>query len=81
VSDEATKTPDTEAAVLIVISKVKAYIRAKSGMNTSDGIVPVLSDHVRKLLDQAIENAKADGRKTVLERDVKGGEEPPPAAE
>jgi len=80
VSDEATKSPDADA-VLVVISKVKSYIRAKSGMNTSDGIVPVLSDHVRRLLDQAIEAAKADGRKTVLDRDLKSSDEPPPAAE
>lgn len=74
-SDEETKT--TDEAVLVVISKVKAYIRAKSGMNTSDGIVPVLSERVRKLCDEAIESAKADGRKTVLERDVKAPEPPP----
>jgi len=80
VSDEATKSPDADA-VLVVISKVKSYIRAKSGMNTSDGIVPVLSDHVRRLLDQAIDAAKADGRKTVLDRDLKSSDEPPPAAE
>ena len=57
--------------VLVVVSKLKAYIKAKSGMNTSDGIVPVLSDLVRQLCDQAIESARADGRKTVLDRDVK----------
>jgi hypothetical protein len=79
VSDEA-KSADPES-VLVVISKVKAYIKAKSGMNTSDGIVPVLSAHVRKLLDQAIESAKTDGRKTVLDRDIKGDEEPPPIGE
>lgn len=79
-NDEATKSTDADA-VLVVISKVKNYIRAKSGMNTSDGIVPVLSDHVRRLLDQAIEAAKADGRKTVLDRDLKSDGEPPPAAE
>jgi hypothetical protein len=77
VSDEATKP--TDEAVLVVISKVKAYIRAKSGMNTSDGIVPVLSERVRKLCDEAIESAKADGRKTVLERDIKSPEPPPVA--
>lgn len=76
-SDEATKP--TDEAVLVVISKVKAYIRAKSGMNTSDGIVPVLSERVRALCDEAIESAKADGRKTVLERDVKAPEPPPVA--
>ena len=57
--------------VLIVVSKLKAYIKAKSGMNTSDAIVPVLSDLVRHICDQAIESARSDGRKTVLDRDVK----------
>jgi hypothetical protein len=57
--------------VLIVVSKLKAYIKTKSGMNTSDGIVPVLSDLVRELCDRAIESARSDGRKTVLDRDVK----------
>ncbi len=55
--------------VLIVVSKLKAYIRAKSGMNTSDGVTDVLSDRVRALCDQAIEQARALGRKTVLDRD------------
>ena len=62
---------DIPQDVLIVVSKLKAYIKAKSGMNTSDGIVPVLSDLVRELCDRAIESARADGRKTVLDRDVK----------
>ncbi len=59
--------------VLIVVSKVKAYIRARSGMNTSDAVAEALSDLVRKAADQAVEAAKADGRKTVMARDVAGG--------
>jgi histone H3/H4 len=80
VSEEATKP--TDEAVLVVISKVKAYIRAKSGMNTSDSVVPILSERIRQLCDEAIESAKSDGRKTVLDRDVKAPEalEPPPVA-
>lgn len=57
--------------VLIVVSKLKAYIKAKSGMNTSDAIVPVLSDIVREICDRAMDSARSDGRKTVLDRDVK----------
>jgi hypothetical protein len=38
-------------------------------MNTSDGVVGVMSDHVRRLCDHAIRNAARDGRKTVLDRD------------
>ncbi len=56
--------------ILVVISKVKKYIRDRSGMNTSDSIAEVLSDHVRALCDQAIRAAGVDGRKTVMDRDV-----------
>lgn len=55
--------------VLIVVSKLKAYVRARSGMNTSDAVTDVLSDRVRALCDKAIEQARAMGRKTVLDRD------------
>lgn len=56
--------------ILIVQSKIKDYIRAKSGMNTSGGVSVQLSDAIRKLLDRAIANAQAEGRKTVMDRDV-----------
>ncbi|MBX3130734.1 MAG: hypothetical protein KF718_28710 [Polyangiaceae bacterium] len=55
--------------VLVVVSKLKGYVRARSEMNTSDNVVPVLSEHLRRLCDQAIRNAARDGRKTVLDRD------------
>lgn len=57
--------------VLVVVSKLKAYIKARSGMNTSDNVTDVLSNQIRKLCDAAIEVAQADGRKTVLDRDFK----------
>ena len=60
---------DLPSDILIVASKLKKYIRARSGMNTSDGVMAVLSDHVRRLCDQAIRNAGAAERKTVLDRD------------
>jgi hypothetical protein len=56
---------------LVVVSKVKDYIRARSEMNTSDGVMAILSDRIRELCDEAIETARQDGRKTVLERDLK----------
>lgn len=55
--------------VLVVVSKLKKYIRARSGMNTSDGVTSVLSDHLRRLCDAAARHAAEDGRKTVLDRD------------
>ena len=39
--------------VLVVASKLKAYVRARSGMNTSDGVIDVLSDKLRELCDRA----------------------------
>lgn len=66
----AAARPDPVARdVLIVTSKLKAYVRARSGMNTSDRCVDPLSDAVRELADRAIEKARAEGRKTVLDRD------------
>lgn len=58
--------------VLVVVSKLKNYVRARSGFNTSDGVTDVLSDHLRELCKQAIRNAAMDGRKTVLDRDFHG---------
>jgi len=58
--------------VLIVVSKLKKYIKDSSGMRTSDGCAEVLSDYVRKLCDRAVSNADADERRTVLDRDFHG---------
>lgn len=55
--------------VLIVVTKLKTYIKARSGMNTSDAVTRILSDHVRALADHAIRVAARDGRKTVMDRD------------
>ena len=62
----------TEKEVLVVVSKLKNYIRDASGMNTSGNVAAVLSDLVRSLCDKAIANAKNDGRKTVMDRDFSG---------
>ena len=55
--------------VLVVASKVKAYIKTSGDMKTSGSVLEVLSDRIRQLCDQAIETARSDGRKTVLDRD------------
>ena len=56
--------------VLVVASRLKDYVRARSGYNTSDRVLEPLSDIVRRIADQAIENARRDGRMTVLDRDI-----------
>jgi hypothetical protein len=56
--------------VLVVVSRLKGYIRTRSsGMNTSEDVLAMLSDHMRKLCDDAIGNARRAGRKTVMARD------------
>ena len=55
--------------VLVVVSKLKKYIRERSGMNTSDTVTSVLSDHLRRLCVQAIRHAAESDRRTVMDRD------------
>jgi histone H3/H4 len=55
--------------VLVVASKLKNYIKSESGMNTSSSVFDALSAKVRTLCDRAIQNARDDGRKTVMDRD------------
>jgi len=58
-----------EREVLVIASRLKDYITAKSEYNTSAGVMTVLSDFLRLVCDRAIDNARADGRRTVMDRD------------
>ncbi len=62
-------TQADEQEILIVASKLKAYIKEKYDMNTSAGVMELLSDQVRRLTDRAVLKAKSEGRKTVMDRD------------
>ncbi len=54
---------------LIVASKVKAYIKSKKMMTSSDAI-GAISDGVYRMLDRAIERTKANRRSTVKPQDL-----------
>jgi hypothetical protein len=69
--DEAPAPGAVPRDVLVVVSKLKAYVKVTSGMNTSDDVVDPLSDRLRIWLDDAIDRARADGRKTVMARDFR----------
>ncbi len=58
------------ADILVVASKVKKYIKEKADMNTSASSMEALTKVLEKTLDQAIEHARGDGRKTVMDRDI-----------
>jgi hypothetical protein len=62
---EAAETHD----VLVVVSKLKKYVRDWSGMNTSDGAIAIRSEHLRELCRDATRQAGLEGRRTVLDRD------------
>ena len=70
-SSASTTVQSSADEVLVVVSKLKNYIKARSDMNTGGSVMEVLSDRVRRLCDGAIDQARADGRKTVLDRDFK----------
>jgi len=66
------QTEPLDEEILIVASRLKAYINRKGGgMNTSADVLPILSDIVREASLDAIDAARADGRKTVKARDFK----------
>ena len=67
---EPASAPVVDKDILIVVSKMKKYIKDRSGMNCGDSVAEALSDHVRAICDEAIRNAAQDERKTVLDRDV-----------
>ena len=56
--------------ILIVTSKVKKFIKEKGQMNTSAETIDMLSKAVEALCQKGIDKAKADGRKTVMARDI-----------
>lgn len=56
--------------ILVVTSKVKKFIKEKGEMNTSAETIDVLTKAIERLCAKGIESAKADGRKTVMARDI-----------
>ena len=54
---------------LVVASKVKAYIKSKKMMTSSDAVA-ALSDEVYAMLDDAIARTKANKRSTVKPQDL-----------
>ena len=55
--------------VLIVVSKLKTYVKSRSDLSTAADVMPELSKIIRSECDKAIERARADGRKTLMARD------------
>lgn len=54
---------------LVVASKVKKMIKDEAGLSTSAQAIDQLTVRVQTICLKAIENAKSDKRKTVMDRD------------
>ena len=63
------RDPSLPKDTLVITKALKEYIRAASGLRTSDAVVDVLSEKLRDMCDRAIAKAEKDERKTVLDRD------------
>jgi hypothetical protein len=70
VRPQGAAAPPAAEPVLVVASRLKDYIRGHAGFNTSDQVLEPLSAIVRGVCDEAIRNARTEGRTTVLERDI-----------
>ncbi|MBT3234457.1 MAG: hypothetical protein HN353_00745 [Bdellovibrionales bacterium] len=55
--------------VLVISSRLKGYVKDKHGMNTAANVMEHLSSMIRIEVDKAIEVARAEGRKTLMDRD------------
>lgn len=67
-SSSRTSLPSVET--LIVVSKVKKFVRDQSGFNTSQCAIDALTQKVVEECLKGIERANAVGRKTFMGRDV-----------
>jgi len=67
----AKKAGGAKPDALFVKSKIREYIKGK-GCNTSGDLIDgaSLNDAIIEVLDAAIRRAKANGRKTVQEKDL-----------
>ena len=66
---KASKSKKSSREVLVVASKVKAYVKGKK-MNTSAESIQALSARVYEMLDSATGRTKNNGRKTLKAHDL-----------
>lgn len=59
----------SDGEVLVVVSKLKKYVKDSTGMNTAGSVPAALTEKIRSMIAEAAENARRDGRKTLMDRD------------
>ena len=65
----AAKSAKKEKEMLVVASKVKAYVKSK-GMMTSSEALPALNECIYGLLDAALARTQANKRSTLKPQDM-----------
>lgn len=65
----AAPSSSMDQEILIVASKLKQYVKDKHDLSTSANVMDALTREVKRLTDRASEKAKAEGRKTLMDRD------------
>lgn len=65
----AAKSAKKDKEMLVVASKVKAYVRSK-GMMTSSEALPALNECIYKLLDAALCRTSSNKRSTLKPQDM-----------
>jgi len=55
--------------ILIIASRFKEFMKTQSDLNCSQAVMTALSNHVRMIAMQAADNARDQGRKTLMEYD------------
>jgi histone H3/H4 len=60
---------EEKTELLVVVSKVKKYVKEEHGMSTSATALEALTEAIKNSCDQAAETAAADNRKTIMDRD------------
>lgn len=66
----STSSSAESVETLVVVSKVKKYIKENSGFNTSQDCIDALTRRVAEECKKGIDKARTAGRKTVMARDI-----------
>ena len=67
---KARQAPKTKT--LIVASRLKRFVKARTGLNTSNGVIGLLSEHVALMLHQGVRAANDEGRAFVTPQHLDG---------
>ncbi len=69
IKTQSVSTSKENDEILVVVSKLKNYVKEELDLNTSADVMPILSDVLRRACREASKNSKNAERKTLMARD------------